>query len=118
MSHDNHTVEENPKVYSTSAFIFVLLIVALIIALFGFIQSMSAEDGHGHETTADAHHGHDDAHSFANPYTYNAAAMAGNEAVQIEDNAAKTVEQAMTEITSDSANAVIEEAKAEETPAH
>lgn len=79
MSHGHsHHVEENPKTSSSAALYFVILLVALVIGLFGFVQSMSHHDeGHDndHHTDAQANHQADKGHTWTHEPTLEYSTM-------------------------------------------
>lgn len=72
MSHGHsHHVEENPKTSSSAAFYFVILLVAFVVGLFGFVQSMSHHDeGHGNNHPTDAPAGHQEEHHTGKGHTW------------------------------------------------
>ena len=87
MAHTDHS--EKPKVSSTAALIFSLLIVGLIIATANFVKVM----GGGHETdaAADAHAGTDATHTATSTHgsdtTHSATALHDSATAQHSDTA-------------------------------
>lgn len=72
MSHGHsHHVEENPKTSSSAALYFVILLVALVVGLFGFVQSMSHHDeGHSNDHHTDAPASHPEGHQADKGHTW------------------------------------------------